>query len=276
MLVKLLHALHAPLARTPIAGWIAPLQLSRRLRGWNDRIILRRGEHTLTMFDQSLRFKVTTRTQVIGIDDALSEKAFLQRLLDCVQAGDVVYDVGANLGIVSMLVARCTTDMDIRIDAFEPEPANFALLQANLAENHVASVHLHALALGEQDGAVMLHRHGEAGGGTHATTGRSGDAVAVPVARGQTIAQQTQAPPTVLKIDVEGAEWAVLRGFEPLLRQGTIRELLIEAHPRPLEARGESMAAMCDWLSALAYRVVWSRRRNMEWHLHLQRKETVR
>src|SRR5262249_33960355 len=58
----------------------------------------------------------------------------VRALRAAVEPGDVVFDVGANIGFFSTLLSQLVGPSG-RVLAFEPEPENLALLRANLAAN---------------------------------------------------------------------------------------------------------------------------------------------
>jgi hypothetical protein len=72
----------------------------------------------------------------------------------------------------------------------------------------------------------------------------------------------------VVKIDVEGAEFAVLRGMERLLGEHAVRELFVELHPAGLQASGASADELRAWLAQRGYALAWQQRRGDEWHEH--------
>lgn len=255
----ILRRTHSLIARTPIARWIAPLQIAKRIRSRRDKRILQAGWYDITLCGQPMRFPVTTNTHIISLDDALSEEQFLTRLLDSLQLNDVVYDIGANLGVVSILLARQSAATEVRIEAFEPIPDNIAMLRDNLGRHDADQVIVHPLALGATAGRVTLDIEG--------------NQFEVPVSPGQDIASASGHPPTVLKIDVEGAELDVLRGVVSLLDQQTVRELFIELHPGFMAQRGDSQQSLDTFLTQRGYRLVWSKQRNLETHLHYRAAE---
>ena len=80
------------------------------------------------------------------------EAALLAALLE---PGDVAIDAGANIGCLTMAMARKVGGQGC-IHAFEPRPALFALLQANLALNRLDNVSAHRAALGERSGRQAI------------------------------------------------------------------------------------------------------------------------
>lgn len=86
-----------------------------------------------------------------GIPDWPSMQ-FLRRYL---RPGDLCADIGANVGIYSLLIARHAGPANVH--AFECLPGNIPKLRANLRLNRLDAVTVHELALADRDGLVQLH-----------------------------------------------------------------------------------------------------------------------
>jgi FkbM family methyltransferase len=132
-------------------------------------------------------------------------------LRELLQPGDVAYDVGANLGYFSAVMAQAVGPGG-RVHAFEPIPETFNRLQLCRSLNGFEQLNPLQLALGAEDGELQLHWDPRTAGQASAHTG-SGESVSVPVRRLDALVSTGQLdPPRVLKIDVEGHELAVFRG----------------------------------------------------------------
>lgn len=190
-----------------------------------------------------VRFGDSALTRALARAEAQVEDAFLELL----SPGEVVYDVGANIGWYSLLAARAVGASG-KVVAFEPSLANAALLRENAATNRLANVTVIAAAVADHDGwATFQHR-----GSLEGSLSRNGEAGAqagrvaplqravrelsvVPVlALDSWIAATAQAPPGVVKIDVEGAEARVVRGMSETLRAAG-PALVIELHSTQAE-----------------------------------------
>jgi FkbM family methyltransferase len=165
-------------------------------------------------------------------DPCVSET--MHRLID---PGDLVVDVGANVGyLTSLAAARAGTAGSVI--SFEPHPEVFGLLEANVGRwsaAEAAPVETHQVALSDRDGTAQLN----AGPRFHANMGLAslsepGTAtvddhlVAVAVQRLDEVIGDRSIG--LLKIDVEGHEPEVLRGAVELLQSGRIRDLIFEDH----------------------------------------------
>lgn len=136
--------------------------------------------------------------------------------------GQVVLDVGAQQGIYTCRTARKVGPEGAAI-AFEPHPGNFQVLSANVARNRLNNVRLIPAALSDREGEVELYLHPHST--NYSLTRKSGQAVQVSCKTlDRTAAELNLRKVDILKIDVEGAAMAVLRGgarlvsrFRPLI-----------------------------------------------------------
>src|SRR5262245_39523889 len=71
----------------------------------HDRSVLRRGQCEVELLDRRARFAVTSRTQLAHIHSLWREEELLRRMLLALREGDVVFDVGANIGLFTLALA---------------------------------------------------------------------------------------------------------------------------------------------------------------------------
>jgi FkbM family methyltransferase len=147
------------------------------------------------------------------------EMHFVLRYL---QDGDRFVDVGANVGVYSLLAA--TFLEDVSVTAVEPDATTAGRLRENLEVNGARGVHVIECALAARSGTALFTR----GRDSTNRIARLGDpdVVEVPV---RTLDEVTaRLPPKLMKIDVEGAELEVLRGASRLLASQEGPVLLFE------------------------------------------------
>lgn len=189
------------------------------------------------------------------LHDTRAWEPFESRLwLAAHRPGDVVVDVGANLGYYSLLSALGPSPTE-RIFAFEPAADNYRLLCKNIAlngcEDRVTAV---AAALGERDESIDLHRN-EDNLGDHQVYAGDGERETEPVVihRGADFLGAQVDRIDLMKIDTQGSELAVLRGLKPMLTASRENlRMLIELTPFSLDLAGGSGRALIELLEALA------------------------
>jgi FkbM family methyltransferase len=175
------------------------------------------------------------------------------------RAGDVVLDVGANIGFLTVLAARLVGPAG-RVVAFEPVPGNAQLVRRNAALNRQTQVEVVPAAVGDRDGTATLVLARHAGGAALEGADRPPDAcgeLSVPVVTldGWLAANAGRLPGPVrlVKIDVEGAEAAALRGADALLR-GQRPLVLLEVDAATAAAAEAKYEACRELLVARGYR----------------------
>ena len=85
-----------------------------------------------------------------------SEKHALEAMLAFLNPGDVAYDVGANLGLYSVTLAKRVGERG-QVFAFEPRLSTFEKLTANVQLNELRNVRCFQKALGEQAARLPIY-----------------------------------------------------------------------------------------------------------------------
>jgi FkbM family methyltransferase len=209
---------------------------------------------------------------VLGSQMALDSGEYMQRRFyyHCYEApavrffkrwltpGDVVLDVGAHVGLFTLLAARLVGAQG-EVHAFEPVPANFGRLQANIALNSLSNVQPSRVAVSDEEGEVSLGLRderlvgnstcdytvgAELGSVTAPTTTLDGylDARAVPHVR-------------LIKIDVEGFEYRVLAGLERTLAEAPPDAIMLELNAEMLYEHGSSPTSLMARLQHHGYEI---------------------
>lgn len=240
-----------------------------------EKRVLSAGVHETILLGESLRFAVKTRREITRFDSLVGEEAFITRLLESIRPGDVCFDVGANVGMVTVLIAARHRDAGVVVHAFEPEPRHAAELRANAELNKLSDIHVHEIALGADPGTLKLFVDADLGSGGHSLVQghtSASEVLEVGVQRGSDFARAQGVEPDMVKIDVEGWEFDVLTGLDELFVNGRIRELLVELHPHTLSQRGQSPESIRAWLTERGYRSIWLQDRSHQVHEHFRRE----
>lgn len=148
-------------------------------------------------------------------------------------ARPVIFDCGANIGLATLFFKWLYPQAEIY--AFEPDRDTFALLKRNVEANNLTGMHLYNVALSDKVGTAEFHVD-------HANPGSLRMSLNYQRMPKDTVTVETltlsevigrQLPDTdidFLKLDVEGAEDAVLRDLASTGRLKAVREMLIEFH----------------------------------------------
>jgi FkbM family methyltransferase len=136
-----------------------------------------------------------------------------------------ILDCGANVGLASLFYKRRYPAA--RITAFEADPAIAALLEHNMRANGAADVEVVAAAVWTESGEISFQADGaDAGVVASVGAGRDGGAVRVPAVR---LADRLAGERIdLLKLDIEGAEVAVLPDCAGVLEN--VNAILLEVH----------------------------------------------
>ncbi len=220
---------------------------------------------------RGVKFEATNiaeRQRVVGCGE---EPEYIGAMLAFLRTDDVLYDIGANVGLVALHAAR-----KCRTVAFEPDPAFLSRLQRNLELNPDISVNVQPVAISENDGVATLFTDG-AEGNSPSLVHQRGEKEAIEV-RAQTLdtmaAAGTLPAPTVLKLDIEGAEILALRGAKGVLaRPAAPRALFLEVHDSFLPAFGSSAEEVLTLVGEAGYTTVrYEAKRRDQQHLILERR----
>lgn len=174
------------------------------------------------------------------LDDAISDtlrmgseyesnetRVFKERL----RPGMTVFDLGANIGYYSVLASRLVGPAG-RVFAFEPDADNLQLLQRNIRANACANVEVCPYAVSDALGYADLFRN-EAAPSAHsiavAPPGSVGGRRVVSVPLDGFFPPEVC--PNLVKMDIEGAEFAALRGMRRMLADPRLEVVVLECLP---------------------------------------------
>jgi FkbM family methyltransferase len=175
---------------------------------------------------------------------------FMLRFLD---PGDTMIDVGAGIGIYSVLAGAMLGSRG-RVDAFEPSPTVRPCLEENLRRNGLGNVRVHAkLVAGRTmtdpfvDGMGRSRRRRVPGAWEWV---RRQDLLQIPSIQLDEVMHGRRCQ--LLRIDVAGYELRVLEGAQGLMRRPSAPAILI-AFDRALADYGRSPGQLIAWLAARGY-----------------------
>jgi FkbM family methyltransferase len=167
--------------------------------------------------------------------------------------GTTVVDVGAHVGLHSLRLSRALGEAG-RVIAVEASPANGALLRKHLSWNACQNVSVVDAAVGERAGEIEFSfRPDPTDPGASANSlayDIGGDKARVKMVTIDQICRSFT--PSVIKIDIEGAELLAIRGARELLSRSS-PVLLIAVHPDAMRALETTPRELVELLGELGY-----------------------
>lgn len=178
--------------------------------------------------DLAIRVRLGDYVQQRIFFDDYYERPLVNWLKETLRPDDVFWDVGGNVGAIALVAARhCRY-----VVAFEPDPRSAESLARNVEANALRNVIVQRTALGESAGQATLYRASPHNSGmTSLLPGRTTavDAIDIRVETADAFAaRRPDLAPSVIKLDVEGAEHLVVMGAHECLRRPSLRALVFE------------------------------------------------
>jgi len=237
---SLLGRLALRLILQPLASW-------RQSRLPNEDVIVDTGGFKLKVFPPRTN-RIGRALYLQGIWEPEVTGAFRSLL----KPGDTVYDIGGDAGYYTLLFSKAAGPTG-RVVVFEPIPKALERIAENLELNGAGNVTLINTALGSKAGSFVLEKPFEDSRINLARTNARESDITVTVERFDTLAQSQSIPvPSLVKMDVEGAELEVLQGMEDLVKNHH-PSFVIELHPQFLPQFGASVDDVVHWLETRGY-----------------------
>lgn len=223
-------------------GRLVQWQLHKRLRGTPQDITLVPGM-TLRCYPNSHAAGAVMYTGLYDYDDM----SFLLRYL---RTTDAFLDIGANIGVYTLLAASRIQEGSIF--SIEALPENHRRLEENIRLNELEHVTTHALAVSSEPGEVVIDL---ADGDSEASiAGSQTDGLRVPAdTLDNLFAERELANLTLGKMDIEGAEMWALQGGTQLLERHQPPVWIMEVSDMTLAPTGYTSADLMALLSTYAY-----------------------
>ncbi len=205
-------------------------------------------------------FKNNTNNEaILGVWESLMQKLYLNHL----KKGFIVYDLGAHHGFLSLLAGKLVGN-EGHVYAFEALPKNFTVLTRNVELNKIRNVEPIHLAVSDKEGSVSFSNTINDTANTYISQSPRYSALDHLNVRCNSLDNLVStgqiALPDFIKIDVEGAEYDVLRGATNLLRdKGPL--IYLETH----DIHNPGVEKMCiDFLKQNEYNKILQLENNAE------------
>ena len=182
------------------------------------------------------------------------EEKLRQTLYALAHPGDVVLDVGSNIGEILLNFARIAGPRG-RAIGFEANPETCQRCQSNIALNRFDNVAVNAIGVGSEEGELYFGHRSDSNSGADSIMAAGDGTIKVPVTTIDRFAETHSLPRVdLIKIDVEGYEMHVLRGADGTLREHRPK-LFIELCDNNLREQGSSAAELVGFLEKRDYSV---------------------
>jgi FkbM family methyltransferase len=203
-----------------------------------------------------MKFELLTDTERYRTINYGDERDVLTNFLTHISDDDCVFDIGASIGLFTVATAQVADRGTVY--SFEPDPAIRTRLIRNVSLNELHNVHVIDWAVGNSEGVTTLFTSGVDGASPSLrklNNLRQASSIDIKVNSIDRAIEKGLLPvPTVLKIDIEGAETMALSGMQRTL-SGEFgqppRVMLIEIHPHSLPEFGSTAAEADHILSEL-------------------------
>lgn len=173
----------------------------------------------------------------------VKEEGTVRLFTDEAKPGDVVYDIGANVGPYTVIAANYVRPSGV-VYAFEPHASNFRSLLENVSANRLGDVvRVLSCALNDKEGFFDFNYYMATAGSSMSQLGDSRDdhdkafrPVFTECKYATTIDKLVRdgviKPANLIKIDVDGNELLILEGMRTLIKNTPPRAILIEMNAR--------------------------------------------
>jgi FkbM family methyltransferase len=166
-------------------------------------------------------------------------------LVEACRGKNCVLDIGGHIGLVTLPVSSVLAPSGT-VYTFEPAEANLDFLRFHVRKNDANNAEIVDSLIGDTEGLTQFFEQSGATGQNSLVVKKNAE-LYQKVQRRQTTLDRFCADhdiaPEVIKIDVEGAELAVLRGARETLRRSK-PVIFLSVHPTELGLLGESIDAL--------------------------------
>lgn len=155
-----------------------------------------------------------------------------------VKPGDVIVDIGANIGYYTLYFAKKVTDQG-HIYAFEPDPINFGLLEKNIEINEYKNITAVNKAVSNKNEKIKLYICEENRGDHRTYDSQEGrEFVEINATHLDAYFLDFKKQINLIKMDIQGAEYKAIQGMANLLKRKQDVKLVIEFWPYGLALAG--------------------------------------
>lgn len=208
---------------------------------------------------EKVQFEVNNHIERFRLKDFGGEEDFVRMLVGSLKRSDVFFDIGASVGLISVFAARKLKHPILpagKVVSFEPDPENALRLRKNLEINRLKNCRVEQMAVSSEEGELTLYSDGSnANSPSLEQVNGIERGITVPAKTIDSLVESGILPyPTVVKIDIEGAEMLALQGMKALLGSGKRPRLIfVEIHPDFLPSFGTDSESIIQFIEGFGY-----------------------
>ncbi len=166
--------------------------------------------------------------------------------------GDLILDIGANIGFYSKILSKCTGKYG-KVHSFEPDPMNYQHLKNNT--HNLVNVILNNKAASDKTGQLTIYKSKDLNVDhrTYPVDDFQSTEIIDAIAIDDYVNGEWKV--SVIKMDIQGFEVSALKGMEKTIKANPEIKLLLEFWPHGLHAAGSSVAQFCETISSLGLKI---------------------
>ena len=187
-----------------------------------------------------------------------------ETLKKIIKEGDVVIDIGANIGYYTLLFAKLVGGKG-KVFAFEPDPDNFQLLKKNVEINGYQNVVLERKALSNKNGKTKLYLC-DFNRGAHRIfeSELCKKSIEIETVRLDDYFSKLHLnePISFIKMDTEGSELGVIEGMRSILQENKDMKIMTEFAPFSIKEYGRKPEELMNVLTENGFKLYVLHKRN--------------
>lgn len=177
--------------------------------------------------------------------------------------GGVILDIGGYNGIYGLVAATANPNAEVFI--FEPDQINYEHIVRNVEKNNLKNIKVIKKAVSDNTGLVRFRKHAGGTGGNIEIENDTANTLTIESISLDNWAEANHKIPTLIKMDIEGAEYKALAGGQRALANQNL-QILLEIHTQFLQRFNNTVDELWDLLGKLQFDSIWLDENNFTSH----------
>jgi len=182
------------------------------------------------------------------------EKESTEIVKRIIEKGDIVVDVGANIGYYTLLFAKLVGPNG-KVYAFEPEPKNFNILKKNIKINGYNNVKLVQKAVSSITGKTKLYIASDNMGSHSMIKNDQKEIISIDSIRLDDYFHEYKEKIKFIKLDIEGNEMEAIKGMISILKKNSEIKIMTEFNPFMLQKSGIEPKKYLEFLKEFDFKI---------------------